>query len=193
MTVLKALHQISKSNRVHQTRLFFYSSKGPKKKFLSQNSANGSLNLKKPSNHQVCHKCRGTGGMRCQDCHGKVKILSVWAVITYVGRYRVFIKYCVFFQKILEYSEVWSFSVFPWCPCAYTHQAGRTPALQQNWQSSEKSQNFKEKTQYLMNTLYWRMDVNLPSLGEYILAGGADSTTGRVQKSHKILRKKHNN
>ena len=36
----------------------------------------------------------------------------------------------------------------------YTHQAGKTPALQQNWQSSEKSQNFKEKTQYLMNTLY---------------------------------------
>ena len=31
---------------------------------------------------------------------------------------------------------------------------GRTLALQQNWQSSEKSQNFKEKTQYLMNTLY---------------------------------------
>ena len=36
--------------------------------------------------------------------------------------------------------------------CVYTHQAGRKPALQQNWQSSEKSQNFKEKTQYLMNT-----------------------------------------
>ena len=33
-------------------------------------------------------------------------------------------------------------------------KAGRTPALQQNWQSSAKSQHFKEKTQYLMNTLY---------------------------------------
>ena len=32
--------------------------------------------------------------------------------------------------------------------------AGQTPALQQNWQSSEKSQNFREKTQYLMNSLY---------------------------------------
>ena len=53
---------------------------------------------------------------------------------------------------ILEYFELWSFSVFPWCQ--YTHQAGRTPALQQNWQSPEKSQNLKEKTQYLMNTLY---------------------------------------
>ena len=53
----------------------------------------------------------------------------------------------VFFPKILEYSGLWSFSVFPWCQCVYTHRAGRTPALQHNWQSSEK-------TQYLMNTLY---------------------------------------
>ena len=36
----------------------------------------------------------------------------------------------------------------------YTHQADRKPALQQNWQSSEKSHNFQEKTQFLMNTLY---------------------------------------
>ena len=59
-----------------------------------------------------------------------------------IQRYRVFIKYCVFSK---EYSEIWPFSVFPWCQCVYTHQAGRIPALQQNWQSSEKSQNFKEK------------------------------------------------
>ena len=45
------------------------------------------------------------------------------------------------------------FGKFPRCQCVYTQQAGRTPALQQNWQSSEKSQNFKEKKQYLMNTL----------------------------------------
>ena len=51
----------------------------------------------------------------------------------------------VFFQKILEYSEVCPFSVLPRCQCVYTHRAGRTPALQQNWQSSEKSQIFKEK------------------------------------------------
>ena len=38
----------------------------------------------------------------------------------------------VFFPKILEYSGLWSFSVFPRCKCVYTHQAGRTPALQQN-------------------------------------------------------------
>ena len=30
---------------------------------------------------------------------------------------------------------------------------GPTPALQQNWQSLEKSQLFKEKTQYLLNTM----------------------------------------
>ena len=59
----------------------------------------------------------------------------------------------VFFLKILKYSGLWSFFVFPLYQCVYTHQAGRTPALQQNWQSSKKSQSFKEKTQYLMNTL----------------------------------------
>ena len=37
--------------------------------------------------------------------------------------------------------------------CAYK-MAGQLPALQQNWQSSEKSQHFQEKTQYLVNTLY---------------------------------------
>ena len=63
----------------------------------------------------------------------------------------------VFFSMILEYSGLWPFSVFPSArrQCVYTHQAGRKPALQQNWQSSEKSQNFSEKTQYLMNTLYY--------------------------------------
>ena len=60
----------------------------------------------------------------------------------------------VFFSKTVEYSGLLPFSVLSLCQCVYTHQAGRTPALQQNWQSSEKSQNFKEKTQFLMNTLY---------------------------------------
>ena len=50
-----------------------------------------------------------------------------------------------FFPKILKYSGLWPFSLFPWCQCVYTHQAGRAPALQQNWQCSEKPQNFKEK------------------------------------------------
>ena len=59
-----------------------------------------------------------------------------------------------FFPKILKYSGLWPFSVCPRCKCVYTYQAGRTPALQQNWQSSEKSQNYNIKTQYLMNTLY---------------------------------------
>ena len=35
------------------------------------------------------------------------------------------------------------FSVFPRCQCVYTPQAGRTPALQQNWQSSRKKHNIK--------------------------------------------------
>ena len=56
----------------------------------------------------------------------------------------------VFFPKIFKYSGLCFPSV---SVCVHTHQAGRTPALQQNWQSSEKPQNFKEKTQYLMNTL----------------------------------------
>ena len=51
----------------------------------------------------------------------------------------------VFFLKISKYSRLLPFTVFPRCQCVYTHQAGRTPALQQNWQSSEKSQHFKEK------------------------------------------------
>ena len=51
--------------------------------------------------------------------------------------YRVFIKYCVF-SKILLYIPD---SVFSRCQCVYTHQAGRTPALQQNRQSLKNSKN----------------------------------------------------
>ena len=51
----------------------------------------------------------------------------------------------VFFPIFKKYSGLWPLSVFPRCQCVYTHQAGRTQAQQQNWQSSEKSQNFKEK------------------------------------------------
>ena len=55
--------------------------------------------------------------------------------------------YIVFFSKILKYSG--PFSVFPRRQCVYTHRAGRIPALQQNWQSSEKSQNFNENTIFI--------------------------------------------
>ena len=48
----------------------------------------------------------------------------------------------VFFSKILIYIPDSDFSR---CQCVYTHQAGRTPALQQNRQSSENSKNCKEK------------------------------------------------
>ena len=66
----------------------------------------------------------------------------------------MFIKYCVFFSKILEYILDSGRSRFSSVVYTDDLMAGRTPALQQNWQSSEKSQHFKEKTQYLMNTLY---------------------------------------
>ena len=69
--------------------------------------------------------------------------------------YRVYIKYCVFFPKILKHFGLWPFSVFPRCQCVYTHQAGRKPALQQNWQSSKKSQNFKEKHNILWTPCSW--------------------------------------
>ena len=51
----------------------------------------------------------------------------------------------VFFEDFKIYSGLWPLSVSPrWCQCVYT-MAGQTPALQQNLQSSEKSQHFKEK------------------------------------------------
>ena len=61
--------------------------------------------------------------------------------------YRVFIKYCVFFLKILKYFGLYPFSVFPRCQFVYTQQkTSRKPALQQNWQSSEKSPNKEKNT-----------------------------------------------
>ena len=42
----------------------------------------------------------------------------------------------VFFAKVLKYSGLLPLSVLPRCQCVYTHQTGRTPAVQQNWQSS---------------------------------------------------------
>ena len=51
----------------------------------------------------------------------------------------------VSFPKILKYSGLWPFSVFPRCQCVFTHKARRKPTLQQNLQSSEKSQHLKEK------------------------------------------------
>ena len=63
--------------------------------------------------------------------------------------YRVFIKYCVF-PKILKYSGLWLFSVFPRCQCVYTHQAGRTPRcsrtgrVQKNYKILRKNTIFNE-------------------------------------------------
>ena len=49
-----------------------------------------------------------------------------------------------FFKDFKTYSGLCPFTIFPWCQGVYT-TAGQTPALQQNLQSSEKSQHLKEK------------------------------------------------
>ena len=69
------------------------------------------------------------------------------------------IKYCVF-SKILKYFPVSDLTRFPLGVSVYTLDtiAGQTSALHQK-HSSEKSQHFKEKTQYLMNTLYERRQI----------------------------------
>ena len=43
----------------------------------------------------------------------------------------------VFIEDTKIYSGLWPLSVYPRCQGLYT-MAGQTPALQQNWQSSEK-------------------------------------------------------
>ena len=70
-----------------------------------------------------------------------------------------------FFSKILNYSGLLPFSVFPRCQCVYSVHS---PALQQNWQSSEKSQNFKEKT--LINEHPVGLFVNFKNNSEELLA-----------------------
>ena len=52
---------------------------------------------------------------------------------------KVFMTYCVFFEDFRIFRTL-AFLYFPSVSmCVHTtHQAGRTPALQQNWQSSEK-------------------------------------------------------
>ena len=86
------------------------------------------------------------------------------------------IKYCVF-SKILKYSGLWPFSVFPRCPCVYTRQAGRTAALQQNWKSPEKITTFKGK-----NTIFYEHPV--PGLR-------FQSTFGRTACSCSLSRPPH--
>ena len=36
----------------------------------------------------------------------------------------------VLFPKILKYSGLWPFSVFPWCQCAYANQVGTSAAVE---------------------------------------------------------------
>ena len=65
-----------------------------------------------------------------------------------LNNYRVFIKYCVF-SKILKNIPDSVSACVHWTSRLDHQMVGRTPALQQNWQSLEKSQLLKEKTQYL--------------------------------------------
>ena len=90
----------------------------------------------------------------------KVYITIPRSWIAVIQRYRVFIKYCVFFHDFEIYSRL-CVSMCMYTACGPPRQmAGRTPALKQNWQSLEKSQLLKEKTQYLMNTLYHPSSLN---------------------------------
>ena len=61
----------------------------------------------------------------------------------YMGDYRGYVQgvhqILCFFEDIQIYFGLWPLSVSPLCQCAYT-MAGQTPALQYNWQISEKSQ-----------------------------------------------------
>ena len=57
-------------------------------------------------------------------------------------------KYCVFSQDFRIFQTL-AFLCFPLVSVSV-----HTPPGWQNWHSSEKSQNLKEKTQCLMNTLY---------------------------------------
>ena len=60
-------------------------------------------------------------------------LLSRTITLFLTGCYRVFIKYCVLSKILIYFPD----PVFSRCQCVYTRRAGRTPALQQNWQSSE--------------------------------------------------------
>ena len=67
----------------------------------------------------------------------------------------------VFFRRFLYIFLTLAYLGFPLdaSVCTLDTMAGQTSALQQNWQSSEKSQHFKENKQYLMNTLYLQIAI----------------------------------
>ena len=72
---------------------------------------------------------------------------SIWITdnptLTLSFTYRVFIKYCVFLFFILYF--IYIFLCFLSVTVCVHTPGNRTPALQQNWQGSEKSKIFKEK------------------------------------------------
>ena len=91
-------------------------------------------------------------------------------------RYRVFIKYCVFSKDFRIFR---TFSVFPRRQCVYTHRAGRTPVLQQNWQSSEKSQNtlFNENpasNSINIHNAYFFKPIAVRTMSKYHIQGASE-------------------
>ena len=64
------------------------------------------------------------------------------------------IKYCVF-SKILKYSGLWPFSVYPRCLCVYTRLHAWIARCQVEHQRCRRTGRVqKKKTQYSINTLY---------------------------------------
>ena len=67
--------------------------------------------------------------------------------------YRVFIKYCDFSKDFIIIRTL-ALLCFP-LVCVYTYQAEvEHQRCSRTGRAQKKSQHFKEKTQYLMNTLY---------------------------------------
>ena len=106
---------------------------------------------------------QGVGEQGCQHMPGLVQSLltdsaaiyslqNIIHIVYWLYIYRVFIKYCVFFKILKNIPDSVSACVH-WTSRLDRQMVGPTPALQQNWQSLEKSQLFKEKTQYLLNTM----------------------------------------
>ena len=67
----------------------------------------------------------------------------------------------VFFFEDLKIFGTLAFLCFPSVSVCITHQAGRTPELQQKWQSSEKSQILRKNTIINEHPVTSRMDLHV--------------------------------
>ena len=78
--------------------------------------------------------------LHSNHCLNAKRVFSLWFFLC-----NIFLKFQKIFRhhnsriraelerNILKFQTL-PFSVFPRCQCVYTHKAGRTPALEQNWQ-----------------------------------------------------------